>query len=95
MRRYGNHRARDAVRDRVLAEEDICYLCGLPVDKSLPRGNPMAPEIDDIIPVSKGGNPIDRNNLRLTHRCCNRRKSNHPLGIALMDINEIKTKIRW
>lgn len=55
----------------------------------------MAPEIDDIIPVSKGGNPIDRNNLRLTHRCCNRRKSNHPLGIALMDINEIKTKIRW
>ncbi len=37
----------------------------------------MSPEVDEIIPVSRGGNPIDWHNVQLVHRCCNRMKSNH------------------
>jgi 5-methylcytosine-specific restriction endonuclease McrA len=34
-------------------------------------------EIDEIIPVSKGGDPFDLANCQLTHRRCNQRKGNH------------------
>lgn len=37
--------------------------------------HPMRPEIDEIVPVSAGGSPILRENLRLTHRACNRQRS--------------------
>ena len=36
----------------------------------------MSAEVDEIIPISKGGSPYDKDNVQLTHRCCNRRKSN-------------------
>ena len=35
----------------------------------------MAPAIDHIIPVSKGGHPSALDNLQLTHATCNRQKS--------------------
>lgn len=38
--------------------------------------HPAAPEVDEIIPVSKGGNPYDRSNCRLSHRLCNVRRGN-------------------
>lgn len=74
-RRANGHR-RDQVRARVLREEDNCWLCGQPVDKTLPPHQPGSPEIDEIIPVSLGGSPIDRNNCRLSHRLCNVRRGN-------------------
>lgn len=33
--------------------------------------HPMRPEVDEIIPFSRGGSPYDRSNCRLTHRTCN------------------------
>ena len=33
-------------------------------------------EVDHIIPISRGGAPYDIDNLQLTHRRCNRLKSN-------------------
>ena len=36
----------------------------------------MAPEVDEIIPVSRGGDPYDLENVQLVHRKCNRAKSN-------------------
>lgn len=36
----------------------------------------MSAEVDEIIPVSKGGSPFDRNNVQLVHRICNQRKGN-------------------
>ncbi|WP_254280880.1 HNH endonuclease [Finegoldia magna] len=50
-------------------------MCGKPVDKSLKAPNPLAPCIDHIIPVSKGGHPSDISNLQLAHWTCNRQKS--------------------
>lgn len=70
-RRTNGHR-RNQVRARVLAEEDICALCGMPVDKTLKTPDPGSPEVDEIVPVRDGGDPYDRSNCRLTHRRCNR-----------------------
>lgn len=68
--------ARRFVRQQVLAEETHCALCGLPVDKSLDYLDPGAPEVDEILPTSLGGDPTDRANCRLTHRRCNQSRGN-------------------
>ena len=44
--RVGNGAARRRLRARVLAEEDTCWICGQPVDRSLPPGLPGSPEVD-------------------------------------------------
>lgn len=60
--------------------QDVCGICGKPVDKSLPGTDPMGPTIDHIIPIAKGGHPADLSNLQLAHRCCNRQKSDSLQG---------------
>ena len=42
---------------------------------TLKTPNLLAPCVDHIIPVSKGGHPSDINNLQLAHWQCNRQKS--------------------
>lgn len=74
-RRANGHR-RDQVRRRVLAEEDVCWLCGQEVDKTLPPFQHGSPEVDEVVPVSLGGSPFDRSNCRLSHRLCNIRRGN-------------------
>jgi 5-methylcytosine-specific restriction endonuclease McrA len=75
--RTTNGALRRKLRARVLASSDRCALCGLPIDKSLKTPHPLSPEVDEILPVSRGGSPYDIANLQLVHRACNRRKSNH------------------
>jgi len=36
----------------------------------------MAPEVDEIIPVSLGGDPLRWANVQLCHRICNQRRGN-------------------
>jgi len=76
-RRANGHR-RNQVRARVLREENDCWLCGLPVDKGLKTPDPGSPEVDEILPVSLGGDPFARANCRLAHRLriCNIRRGN-------------------
>lgn len=74
-RRSNSHR-RNQLRARVLREEDTCHICNRYVDVELPHGLPYSPEVDEIIPVSKGGSPYDRANCRLAHRLCNQRRGN-------------------
>ena len=40
----------------------------------------MSFEVDEIVPVSKGGSPYDRANVAPAHRICNQRRGNRPLG---------------
>lgn len=80
--RRTNGARRDRIRARVMAAYDVCYLCGKPVDKSLRTPHPLSGEVDEIIPVSRGGSPYDFSNCRLAHRACNRVKSNKSVNYA-------------
>jgi hypothetical protein len=66
--RVSNGHRRRELRTRILREESLCFLCGGPVDTSLPPRLPDSPEVHDITPVSKGGSPTKRSNTVLTHR---------------------------
>lgn len=48
-----------------------CWLCLHPVDLTLPGTHPDGPSVDHVVPLSKGGDPLDRGNLRLAHLRCN------------------------
>ena len=74
--REGQHRTQfDRNKRIILKTQEICGICGKPVDKSLRYPHPMSATVDHIIPVSKGGHPSDIDNLQLAHWCCNRQKS--------------------
>jgi hypothetical protein len=71
--RVSNGHRRRELRARILREENICYLCGGEVDTKLGPGLPSSPEVHEVIPISKGGDPLDRNGCALTHRLCNQK----------------------
>lgn len=79
-RNTNGHRRRQ-LRRRVLASETYCAWehCewpDQPIDKTLHYLEPLAGEVDEIIPVSLGGSPLARSNVRLLHRICNQRRGN-------------------
>jgi len=94
--RYANGNARRKLRDRWRAIGAPCGICGKPIDYSLGmvtvngkrRPHPMSFVVDEIVPVSKGGDPLDFENTRPAHWVCNARRgdgtrSNRALGGAL------------
>lgn len=86
--RSGTHRTQFDKNKRILLKtQNTCGICGKLVDKRLHYPNPMAPSIDHIIPVSKGGHPSDIDNLQLAHWTCNRQKSDK----MFRDSKETKT----
>ena len=90
-RRANGHR-RDKVRARVLREESDCWLCGKPVDKTLPPYLEGSPEVDEIVPVSLGGDPFARANCRLSHRRCNNDRGN---GTRPAKVQSLTTSRSW
>ncbi|WP_367400657.1 HNH endonuclease [Arthrobacter sp. PsM3] len=97
--RRANSSLRNKLRARVIREETHCWLCSLPVDKTLPHGQPGSPEIDEVIPVSKGGSPYERSNCRLAHRLCNQKRGNrqpqHGEKAPPSPLAPLKTSRRW
>lgn len=74
--RQGSHRVVfERNKKIILKTQNVCGICGNPVDMSLKYPDPLAPCIDHIIPVAKGGHPSDIDNLQLAHWTCNRQKS--------------------
>ena len=72
----GAHRANyERNKKRILATQNICGICGHPVDMSLKYPHPLSAQIDHIIPVSQNGHASDISNLQLSHFSCNRQKS--------------------
>ena len=67
-------RRRADMERRYERQNGLCGICSdpLPLD-------PMAAEVDHIIPVSRGGSG-DESNLQLAHMACNRRKWAHLPG---------------
>lgn len=93
--RRTNGARRTALRKRVAAMGLPCALCGQLIDYSLPARNPLSYELDEIVPVSKGGSPYDPANVQPAHRICNQRKGNkfgmpRPAGFG-----PIKTSQNW
>jgi 5-methylcytosine-specific restriction endonuclease McrA len=62
-----------------------CHLCGKHSPENL-RGSydDRAPELDHVIPLSRGGTHT-WDNVRLAHRKCNQVKSDRPLGQLMLD----------
>lgn len=91
-----DYHIREKFKKLVFAGEPPCYLCGLDIDYNLPSGLSGSPEMDDIIPVSKGGNPLDRENLRAVHKSCNIRRNNLPVDVAIRnEKNRSKNSRVW
>ena len=95
--RRANGYRRTQLRRRVAAQGRPCALCGGPIDYSLPPGHPMSYELDEIVPVSRGGDPFDPDNVQPAHRICNERRGN-----KLMDATKarqvekpITTTVEW
>lgn len=85
----GQHRTTyEKNRKRVLQTESVCGICGRPVDKELKPPHPMAPCIDHIVPIARGGHPSAIENLQLAHWTCNRQKSD-----KLIERGETQTEV--
>lgn len=69
----------------IYAQQSVCGICGRPVDKKLPFPNPWSPTIDHIIPVQKGGDPVNLENLQLAHLACNRAKATKLVAIQVKE----------
>ena len=66
---------RDRLAQRVKASGEPCWMCGLPI-RADETGTPLSFELDDLVPVSKGGRPNDPANVAPAHRVCNRWRGN-------------------
>lgn len=96
------HRSR-ALRKWVLTTQDICHICGKPVDKTLNtyidpkdgkcKKHPMSGEVDHVVPVSKGGDVYARSNAKLAHRTCNLMKSDKT--VAVKTVKSLPTSRNW
>ena len=99
----GTHRGQfDMNKRRIYASQNICGICGKPVDKSLKFPHPMSKCIDHIIPIAKGGHPSDLDNLQLAHWTCNRQKSDkinfnfvNPQGEQVITNRILPHSINW
>ena len=82
----GGWKARNAViescRARAAAGEP-CAICGQPIDVTRAwivdddgrrKRDPLSCECDEVVPVSRGGSPVDLANVRPVHRICNERR---------------------
>lgn len=74
-RRKTDPSRRESLRRYVIAQGRRCWICGCPIDYRLPAGNPECCEIDELVPVSLGGDPYSRSNCVAAHRCCNNWRS--------------------
>lgn len=63
------------VRKRAIASKDhVCAICGKPIEDGLGMYDPMSMSVDHIVPIARGGDPYDIDNLQLAHRKCNMQK---------------------
>lgn len=86
--RRTNGSARRKLIKRVRAEGRGCWICRAfgrrdSIDYDLPPGHPMSFELDELIPVSKGGSPYLYANVDATHRACNQWRSNKDVAEVL------------
>lgn len=77
--RYANGHRRRELRKSLLAVGGTCPWPGCPwpgqeFDRALHHLDDRAPVVDEIVPISRGGSPLTRENTRLLHRWCNQQR---------------------
>ena len=71
----GSYRKRQRIKRALMAIERVCWLCLLPLDFTITDNrDPRFVVVDEELPVSKGGDPLDVGGCHLVHRQCNARK---------------------
>lgn len=93
--RYANGNERRKLREWLGSQGLPCHICGQAIDYSLPAGDPMSFEVDEIVPVSRGGSPFDRSNVAPAHRICNQRRGNRDIAGADEVDPPIRTSRDW
>ena len=93
--RYANGSARRKIRAYWKAQQLPCALCGRAIDYELPAGHPLSFEVDEIVPVSRGGDPLSLENTQPAHRICNQRKGNKMQGDEALHRLPITNSRRW
>ena len=78
--RSGNSTRRRRAVTKCRERGDPCAICWHAIDYSLEHPDPMSFEADDVVPVSKGGDPYDPLNLQASHRCCNNWRKARPMA---------------
>lgn len=68
-----NSAQRQRDRDAIRRTGQSCHICGAAIDYSLHYLDPMAFEVDHLVPLSKGG-ADDLSNKKAAHRSCNSAK---------------------
>lgn len=101
-RHYMNNRnprrsyKRDVLWKRVKAMGQPCHICGLPIDPSLPAHHPYSFELDEVVPISKGGSACSVENVAASHRCCNQWKSNKDMRtVAAVREKALRSYGKW
>lgn len=53
----------------------------------------MSFEVDELVPVSRGGDPLDYTNVGAAHRICNQRRGNRmPGDVGARGLSVVRTK---
>lgn len=78
---------RERRRLRRNPEAAVCWLCGEPVDMSLPYTHPRAFTLDHVVPIDRGGHVLGE--TRPAHRACNSSRGN------AAEVKRGTTAIEW
>lgn len=62
--------------DWLKAQRLPCWLCGHNIGYELDARHPLSFTLDHLVPLSRGGNLLDRTNARPAHRRCNSSRGN-------------------
>lgn len=80
-------RSNGSKRNKVLryhrSNREPCHLCGYPIHYEAHYMHPHAMVVDELVPVSLGGDPFSLENTAPAHRCCNGWRGNKQLNAKL------------
>jgi 5-methylcytosine-specific restriction endonuclease McrA len=72
-----------ALLDELVPPGSICHLCKKKIRFDVPPRHPMSRSLDHVRPLSKGGHPTARENLKPAHFGCNSGRGNRPVANVL------------